>query len=62
MSDELDTKEIKNYQMLIGVIQWSISLGRINITTAVMTMSGFRVSPRKGHMEWCSASSHSLSK
>jgi len=51
MSDELDLEGIKNYQSLIGALQWSISLGRINITTAVMTMSGFRVAPRKGHME-----------
>jgi len=55
MSDELDPEGIKNYQSLIGQLQWSISLGRIDITTAVMTMSGFRVAPRKGHMEhvWC---------
>jgi len=49
MSEELDG--IKNYQSLIGALQWSISLGRIDITTAVMTMSGFGVAPRKGHME-----------
>ena len=51
MSEELDTNGIKDYQSLIGALQWSISLGRIDITTAVMTMSGFRVAPRKGHME-----------
>jgi len=51
MSKELDAEGIKNYQLLIGALQWSVSLGRFNITTAVMTMSGFRVAPRKGHME-----------
>jgi len=51
MSDELDADGIKNYQSLIGALQWSVSLGRIDITTAVMTMSGFRVAPRKGHLE-----------
>jgi len=50
-SDELDTSGIKNYQSLIGTLQWSVLLGRIDITTAVMTMSGFRVVPRKGHLE-----------
>ncbi len=51
MSNELDPEGIKNYQLLNGALQWSISLGRIGITTTVMTMSGFRVALRKGHME-----------
>ena len=51
VSDELDADGIKNYQSLIGTLQWVVSLGRIDITTAVMTMSGFRVAPRKGHLE-----------
>ena len=50
-SNELDAKGIKNYQSLIGALQWSVSLGRIDITTAVMMMSGFRVTLRKGHLE-----------
>ena len=54
---ELDTSEflndegIRNYQSLIGALQWSISIGRFDVATAVMTMSGFRVAPRKGHLE-----------
>jgi hypothetical protein len=32
-------------------MQWAVSIGRIDITTAVMTMSGFRVAPRRGHLE-----------
>jgi len=51
MSDELDANGINNYQPLIGALQWSVSLGRINITTAIMTMSGFRVALRKEHLE-----------
>ena len=50
-SDLLDTDGIKKYQSLIGAMQWAVSLGRLDITTAVMTMSGFRVAPRKGHLE-----------
>ncbi len=50
-SDKLNTNGIKNYQLLIGALQWSVSLGRIDITTTVMTMSGFRVALRKGHLE-----------
>ncbi len=51
MSNELDAEGIKNYKSLIGMLRWSVFLGRIDITTAIMMMSGFRVAPRKGHME-----------
>ena len=50
-SDLLDTDGIKKYQSLIGAIQWAVSIGRLDITTAVMTMSGFWVAPRKGHLD-----------
>ena len=50
-SEELDAKGIQQYQSLIGSLQWAISIGRLDITTAVMTMSGFRVAPRQGHLE-----------
>ena len=36
---------------MIGALQWSISIGRLDITTAVMTLSGFRAAPRVGHLE-----------
>jgi hypothetical protein len=36
---------------MIGAIQWMITIGRHDISTAVMTMSGFRVAPRNGHLE-----------
>jgi len=51
MSPELDAKGVQQYQSLIGAMQWAVSLGRIDITTAVMTLSGFRVAPREGHLE-----------
>ena len=51
MSELLGEDGIKIYQSLIGALQWTISLGRIDISTAVMTMSGFRASPRKGHLD-----------
>ena len=52
-SDELDLEGIKIFQSLIGAMQWAVQIGRIDITTAVMTMSGFRTNPRVGHMERC---------
>jgi hypothetical protein len=54
---ELDTMELLNaedtkiYQSLIGACQWVIQIGRFDITTAVMTMSRFRVAPWQGHMD-----------
>jgi len=39
------------YQSLVGVLQWSISIGRFNIATAVMMMLSFRAQPRVGHLE-----------
>ena len=47
----LDEDGIHKYQSLIGALQWTISLGRFDIGTAVMTLSGFRVAPRLGHLE-----------
>ena len=51
VSDELDSDGVKQYQSLIGAAQWLISLGRLDIATAIMTMSSFRVAPRIGHLE-----------
>ena len=50
-SKELESEGIKKYQSLIGALQWAVALGRLDITTSVMTMSGFRVVSWKGHME-----------
>ena len=50
-SNKLVEEDVKKYQSLIGSLQWTISLGRMNIATTVMTLSGFRSCPRKGHLE-----------
>lgn len=47
----LDDDGIAKYQSLIGALQWAISLGRFDVATAVMSMSGFRAAPREGHLE-----------
>ena len=47
----LDNDGIQLFQSLIGAMQWAVSLGRFDIATAVMTLSGFRVAPRIGHLE-----------
>jgi hypothetical protein len=47
----LDPEGIKQYQSMIGAAQWAISLGRFDIHTSIMTMSHFRIAPRRGHLE-----------
>ena len=54
---ELDTSELcdehqtKQFQTLIGQLQWLISLGRFDIAVHVMSLSRFRPQPRKGHLD-----------
>jgi Reverse transcriptase (RNA-dependent DNA polymerase) len=54
---ELDTTKLLNedgiiqFQSILGTLQWAISLGRFDIATAVMTMSGFQVAPCIGHLD-----------
>jgi hypothetical protein len=47
----LDTEGIKKYQIMIGSLQWTVSLGRFDIQTATMTMSRFRAAPRQGNLD-----------
>ncbi len=55
---ELDTTDIMDiqgrqiYWSLIGMLQWAVTIGRIDIHHAVMMcMSRFRAEPRKGHLQ-----------
>jgi hypothetical protein len=50
-SNLLDAKVIQMYQSMIGALQWMVTIGRLDITTAVMNMSGFRVAPCTSHLE-----------
>ena len=54
---ELDNTELlskddqQKYWSLIGMLQWAVTLGRIDIAVAVSTMGRFRAEPRMGHLE-----------
>jgi hypothetical protein len=37
------------YQSLIGALQWSVTIGRLDINTAVMKLSEFQGTHRFGH-------------
>ena len=50
-SELLDEDGTTKYQSLIGALQWVITIGRFDVHTAVMTLSGFRAAPRRGHMD-----------
>jgi hypothetical protein len=47
----LQPEAIQQYKLLIGAsMQWAISIGCIDITTAIMTLSSFRAMPSCGHI------------
>jgi hypothetical protein len=43
--------ETQQFQSLIGAMQWAVSIGRLDIATAVMSLSSFHTMPRRGHLE-----------
>jgi hypothetical protein len=47
----IEGEGMQQYQSLIGQLQWAISLGRFDVTVAIMTMSAFRSAPRVGHLD-----------
>ena len=50
-SDILSPYDTTIYLSLIGMLQWAVTLGRIDIACATMTMSRFRPAPRVGHLD-----------
>ena len=47
----LNEESIQHYLTMIGQLQWLVTLGRFDIHAQVTTMSRFRSTPRKGHLE-----------
>jgi len=50
-SEFLDDDSTQTYQSSVGAPQWSISISRFDIATAVMMMSHFRAQPHLGHLK-----------
>jgi hypothetical protein len=46
-----DQDGIRLYQSLIGELHWAVTLGRLDISIGVSTMSSFRAAPRQGHLD-----------
>jgi uncharacterized protein len=51
ISEELNAKGANRFQELIGILRWTVELGRINIATPVALLSSFLAAPRRGHLE-----------
>lgn len=50
-SELLDLDGVKQYQSIIGSLQWAVQLGRIDITmTALVMLSSYQAAPRAGHL------------
>ena len=45
----LSEEDIKVYQSMIGALQWAITLGRLDISVAVISISRFCIAPRQGY-------------
>jgi hypothetical protein len=50
-SDECDDETSSRYSQLIGVLRWSVELGRLDIYTETALLSQHLALPRIGHME-----------
>lgn len=47
----LDDAKHKQYQMLIGILNWIVVIGRIDVCYAVTSLSRFVACPREGHLD-----------
>ena len=51
MSNELNAEEANLYQSLIGILRWTVEIGRIDICAEVSMLSSYLALPREGHLE-----------
>jgi hypothetical protein len=47
----LDQNGVQRYQTLIGMAQWAVTVGRLDISFAVSSLSRFSANPREHHLE-----------
>lgn len=47
----LDTEGVRQFQILIGMAQWAVTIRRINLAHAILSLSRFYTAPRQGHLE-----------
>ena len=49
-SEELEGEDITYYQELMGILRWSMEIGRVDIHTEVSMLSAYQASPRRGYL------------
>lgn len=50
-SSPLNDDDHRKYQMLLGMLNWIVCLGRIDVGFATSSLSRFTACPRKGHLD-----------
>lgn len=50
-SDYLDVDGHRKFQQLIGIAQWLVTIGRIDLNFATCSLSRFSAAPRKNHLK-----------
>ena len=50
-SEVLSDDDHRKFQMLIGIMNWVVTIGRLDIAFATMSLSRFSACPRCGHLE-----------
>ena len=50
-SQEMESDDVRKYQLMVGTLQWAIALERFDLLTPTMTMSNFRTCPHVGHLD-----------
>ena len=51
VSDELDSEDAQLFQSLIGILLWTVEIGRIDICAEVSMLSSRLALPRHGHLQ-----------
>ena len=51
MTEELGPELASQYLHLIGIFQWAVEIGRVDIFLEVYLLSQYQVGPRLGHLK-----------
>ena len=51
VSDELNSEDAQLFQSLIGILRWTVEIGRIDICAEVSMLSSHLALPRHGHLQ-----------
>ncbi len=51
VTEVLDDDKHRQFQMLIGILNWIVTIGRLDVAFATMSLSRFSACPRRGHLD-----------